>query len=355
VVSLYDGVIGHRRVVDLLEREAASPAQAYLFVGPSSVGKATVARRFAAAVLCPEREADCVRRVVAGVHPDLAVVEPDGRSALTVDQARAAAARAVLAPTEAARKVFLFEEAGLMNDEAANSLLKTLEEPTETTVFVLVAESEHDLPATVASRSRTVVFGRVTDDEIVAALEVRGIPAGLAADAVAASGGRPGLALMLATRADVAAFRKAWLDVPSRLSEQPGDAFRLADELVAAAEPLLEELTRRHEEEAAAHPGEAGVSKQVADRHDRERRRAVTALHVTGLEILASWYRDAAAAPFGAPVRNRDVPGTELAAVTPAVAVALADRVLAAIESLQSHQRAGLALAALFSDLATPH
>jgi hypothetical protein len=197
------------------------------------------------------------------------------------------------------------------------------------------------------------VFGRVTDGEIIAALEDRGVPADLAADAVAASGGRPGLALMLATRPDVAAFRAAWLEVPNRLSEQPGEAFRLADELVAAADPLLEGLARR--QEAEAHTGEAGVSKQIADRHDRERRRALTALHVTGLEILASWYRDAAAAPFGAPVRNRDVPGTALAAVTPAVAVAHADRVLAAIESLQSHQRAGLAFAALFSDLATPH
>jgi hypothetical protein len=69
---------------------------------------------------------------------------------------------------------------------------------------------------------------------------------------------------------------------------------------------------------------------------------------------LASWYRDAAAAQFGAPVRNRDVPGTALAAVSPAAAVACAERVLATIKSLEAHQRADLAFAALFSDLATP-
>jgi DNA polymerase-3 subunit delta' len=354
MVSTFDDVIGHGRVVELLEREAPAPAQAYLFVGPASVGKAAVARRFAAAVLCPDRDPQCVRRAVTGVHPDLAIVEPDGRSALTVDQARAVAARAVLAPAEAARKVFLFEEAGLMNDEAANALLKTLEEPTDTTVFVLVAESEHDLPPTVASRSRTVVFGRVADDDISSALVQRGVPSDRADDAVAASGGRPGLALMLATRPDVAAFRQAWLAVPGKLSDRPGDSFRLADDLVGSAAPLLTTLAERQAAEIEALGGDQGLSKQLGDRHDRERRRALTALQVTGLEILASWYRDAAAAPFGAPVRNRDVPGTALALVNPAAAVASAERVLATIESLQAHQRAELALAALFSDLAAP-
>jgi DNA polymerase-3 subunit delta' len=239
VVSVFADVIGHDRVIPLLERDADAPAQAYLFVGPGSVGKATVARRFAALVLCPDGAPECIRRVIAGVHPDLSIVEPEGRSALTVDQARSAAARAVLAPTEAARKVFLFEEAGMMNDEAANALLKTLEEPTDTTVFVLVCESEYDLPATVASRSRTVVFGRVTDEEVVAALRDRGVGADQAEHAAAASGGRPGLALMLATRPEVAEFRSAWLAVPGKLSERAGDAFRLSDELIGAADPLL--------------------------------------------------------------------------------------------------------------------
>jgi DNA polymerase-3 subunit delta' len=284
-------------------------------------------------------------------HPDLVLVEPDGTTALTVDQARATVARAALAPVEADRKVFLFEEAGMMNDEAANALLKTLEEPTASTVFVLVAESEDELPATVASRSRSVFFGRVTDDEIVAALEERGVDGERARHAAATSGGRPGLALMLATRAEVAAFRNAWLAVPGRLQPEPGHAFRLAEEVVSASAPLLAALEERQQFEIDG-AGDDGTMRVLKERHDRERKRASAALHVTGLEILASWYRDAAAAQFGAQVRNRDVAGADLAAVAPAAAVAKADRVLATIASLEANQRAELALANLFADLA---
>ena len=347
-------VIGHAQVISMLQVEASRPAQTYLFVGPSSVGKATVARHFAAAVLC-DGEPDCVRRVFAGVHPDLEVVEPDGRTALTVDQARATVARAVLSPVESGRKVFLFEEAGMMNDEAANALLKTLEEPSASTMFLLVAESEDELPATVASRSRTIVFGRVPDGEVVDALMGRGVEPDQAERAAVASGGRPGLALMLATRPEVAAFRRAWLSVPTRLEEEPGGAFRLADDLIGAADSLLEGIEDRHSEEIERVGDDGRAVKVVRERHERERRRATGALHTTGLEILASWYRDAAAAQFGAAVRNRDVPGATLTIVTPAVAMADADRVLQTVRSIESNQRPELAFAALFSDLATPH
>jgi DNA polymerase-3 subunit delta' len=350
-MTAFADVIGHGTVTALLEREATTPSQAYLFVGPSSVGKATVARRFASVLLCPDADPDCTRRVVQGLHPDLHLVEPDGRTSLTVDQARATVARAVLSPVEADRKVFLFEEAGMMNDEAANALLKTLEEPTATTVFLLVAESEDDLPATVASRCRTVFFGRVTEEEVVAALESAGVDHGQAARAAATSGGRPGLARMLATRPEVAAFRAAWLDVPQRLTERPGDAFRLAEELVDAAKPLMQALDERQGSELAAAEDDGVSTKALKERHERERRRASSALHVTGLEILASWYRDAAAAQFGAPVRNREVSGTALASVRPVIAVERASRVLATIESLEANQRPDLAFAALFSDL----
>ena len=348
--DLFTGVIGHHGVTDVLARDVANPAHAYLFVGPMGVGKAAVARRFAAGILCGAEDG-CRSRVLRGLHPDVVLVEPDGRSAITVEQARNTVAMANLAPVEGDRKLFILEEGGSMNDEAANALLKTLEEPTASTIFIVVAESEDDLPETVASRCRTVVFGRVPEEDIAAGLVGHGIDPERAEQAARISGGRPGLAISLATRADVAAFRNTWLSVPLRLSEHPGEGYRLADEVTAAADPLLAALKERQAEEAAALDREGGLSKAVEQRQSRELKRASIALHVSGLEILAGFYRDAAAAQLGAPVRNPDIPAPALARLNPRRAVRNADRVLEAIESIEANQRPQLALAALFSDL----
>ncbi|NNC91983.1 MAG: DNA polymerase III subunit [Acidimicrobiia bacterium] len=341
-MNLFEGVIGHDRVVQMLEREAERPAHAYLFTGPSGVGKATVARRFAGALLAPG-DPEGLRRVDDATHPDLHLVEPEGRTALTVDQARATVARASRTPVEADRKVFLFEEAGMMNDEAANALLKTLEEPSASVVFILIAESEDDLPATVASRCRVVRFGRAGEAEIRQALVDLDYHPDQASEAARISGGRPGLALVLVEESDAADYRKVWLDVPGKLSLAAGDAFRLAEEVVGAAKPLLSAIEDTY----------AGAeTREAKDRVDRATRRASLALQLSGLEILASWYRDAAAAQFGAAVRNTDVPGVDFASIRPQAAVQRAERVLATVEVLEGNQRPVLAFASLFADLA---
>jgi DNA polymerase-3 subunit delta' len=349
MVNPFDGVVGHPGVIDLLNREIAEPAQSYLFTGPSNVGKATIARRFAAALLCGDDE-NCIRRVAAGIHPDLVLVEPEGRASITVDQARRVVSQATRSPLESDRKLFLFEEGGMMNDEAANALLKTLEEPAKAAVFIIVTESENDLPDTVASRCRTVVLGRVSEEEVADGLAAMGIERTRAEETARIAGGRPGLAVALATEAEVADYRRLWLTIPMRLGEHPGDAFLLADEVIASAEPLLAALKARQQEERDALGDDA--TKALKERQARELKRATDALYVTGLEILASFYRDVAAAQYGAPVRNADVPISALSSVTPRHAVAAAERVLASVGALSANQRPKLAFANLFSDLA---
>ena len=350
MTDLFADYIGHRSVVDLLRAEAEHPAQAYMFTGPASTGKAAAALRFVA-MLIGREDPDAQRRVMGGAHPDVVVIEPAGRASITVEQARRTVSQASLAPLEGGRKVFLFEEAGAMNDEAANALLKTIEEPSASTVFVLVTESEDDLPDTVASRCRTVVFGRVPEEEVVEGLLALGIEPTQAEQAARISGGRPGLAVALATRTEVAEFRHLWLSIPMQLPANPGDAYVLAEEAAHACEPLLAAIKDRQRREVATYESEGGEGRSLRDRHERELKRASSAIYVSGLEILAGFYRDVAAAQFGGAVRNPDLSAAMLTAVAPPAAVANAQRVMETIESLQSNQRPQLALAALFSDL----
>ena len=345
-------LVGHGGTLELLTSELETPAQAYLFVGPSNVGKASVARRFAAALVGGD-DAEAVRRAKSGSHPDLVLVAPEGRSAITVDQARAIISAAVRSPLEADRKVFLLEEASMLNIEAANALLKTIEEPIESTTFVLVAESEDDLPSTIASRCRTIVFGRVPESDIEEGLVELGVDVQSARDAARISGGRPGLAVALAREPRVGSFRDVWLAGPGKLSDQPGDAYRITSDVLDETEPLLNAVKARQEAELERDHPNGEIPRSVTERQERELARASDALIVTGLELLASFYRDTAAAQLGAPVQNTDLPVSELTRVTTETAVQNAYRVLDTIESLQSNQRAHLALATLFLDLGT--
>jgi DNA polymerase III delta' subunit len=337
----FDGVIGHERVVDLLRREVTTPAQAYLFTGPDSVGKGTLAVRFAAALLCPEQgqhDVECrsCRLVRMGAHPDVTVVEPEGATSLGVDQARTVVTRASLRPVESDRSLFLFPEAGSMTEQAANALLKTLEEPTASVVFLLVAESEDDFPATVASRCRTIHVGRVPLSTMVAALEERDMDRASAESVAVVSGGRPGLALALMDQPEVAQFRDLWLSIPGQVTPHPGDGQRLASAVLAEISPLVDQSV---------------TGEMSKDREQRARRRAEQSLLVNGLEILASWYTDSASLQMGGPVRNSDLPLGEFTDVTPRKAVASAEKILDAVVDIQANLRRELVLANLFAGL----
>lgn len=336
MISLFDDVIGHAGVLALLESELKRPAQAYLFVGPESVGKGAVALRFAAALLGGETDERARRLALSGTHPDLTILEPEGATSLGVEQARDVVSRASMAPVESSRTVFLFPDAGAMTDQASNALLKTLEEPSASVVFVLVAESEDDFPPTVASRCRTIHMGRVPSEELVVALEARGLSSRDAEGVSIVAGGRPGLALALMSQPEVARFREMWLSIPDQVSPHPGDGQRLASVLLDELKPLVDESV----------PDD--LPKEKAQ---RARRRVEMSLLVSGLEILASWYADSASLQLGGPIRNHDVELTSFTDVSPRKAVGSAEKVLDAVVDIQSNLRRELVLANLFSSL----
>jgi DNA polymerase III subunit delta' len=184
-------------------------AHAYLFVGPAGVGRRAGALAFAQALLCETGGEDACgtctacRKAAAGAHPDLRIIAPGGRTesgaerrAVGIEQIRDLKREASYPPYEARWKVFIVEDAEAMRAEAANSLLKVLEEPPAQSVIILISESASALLPTIVSRSQIVRFTFVPAAEIAAALTARaGVPAEQAPFLGALAGGRPGLAL----------------------------------------------------------------------------------------------------------------------------------------------------------------
>jgi len=181
---------------------------ALLFASPRGYGKRALAEAFATALLCQQRNADgsaCGRcrsclLVAAGSHPDLARVtfeiRDDGRprTELTVDQLRALGQRLALSSQFGGWQVALIDPADAMNPNAANALLKTLEEPSTNTVIVLVADDPSRLPPTIRSRCQKIDVPMPTREEALAWLRARGIDAAAAAATLDASMNNPGQA-----------------------------------------------------------------------------------------------------------------------------------------------------------------
>src|SRR4051794_36268003 len=135
-------------------RDDGALSHAYLLHGLPGTGKRAAARAFASALLSrgSVEPADAERRVLAGVHPDLAWVEPRGAHDILVDDVRTQVVRqAALRPFEAPLRVFVIADADRMNEESQNALLKTLEEPSDFAVYVLTSSAPGRLLDTIPS------------------------------------------------------------------------------------------------------------------------------------------------------------------------------------------------------------
>lgn len=162
-------------MVQTLKRAAAPGGRlshAYLLHGTAGTGKRTLARIFAAGLVCTAGEgrpcgkcAACRKAEKAG-HPDLIIVRPpEGKSMITVDQIRALREEVHLRPNEARYRVVMIEGAEMMNSSAANALLKVLEEPPPYLIFILTADNRTLLPETIASRCICLELCEVSPDQ----------------------------------------------------------------------------------------------------------------------------------------------------------------------------------------------
>lgn len=352
VPELFDGVPGQGAAVAALRAAARRPVHAYLFCGPPGTGRRAAARAFAAALLCPDGGcghcADC-RRALAGTHPDLVTLERTGAS-VSVDEARELIGLAQRTPFSAARQVLVVADVHLAV-RSAPALLKTVEEPPPTTVFVLLAEHVPPELSTVASRCVRIDFPPLAAGEVARWLAGRGLDPSRAAQVADGAGGNLDRAMLLAADEGYAARIEQWRSVPSRLDGHGATAGALVRELLASADAGLEPLRSRHAEElaeleaAAEAAGERGVPgrRELVERQHREERRWRTDEIRTGLAVLARAYRDRLAdGVAGGPAAPGHGPEDELKGYEAAV-----DLVTGAAASLDHNPNETLLLEAL--------
>ena len=174
----FDEVYGQHAIVQTLTNQIKTNriAHAYLFCGPRGTGKTSIAKIFAKAINCsnpnngsPCLQCKCCQETAQGLNVD--IIEIDAASNNGVDNIRELIEESRYRPQHGKYKVYIIDEVHMLSNSAFNALLKTLEEPTGNTIFILATTEVHKVPPTIFSRCQIYNFKLLTNEEIVKALQ----------------------------------------------------------------------------------------------------------------------------------------------------------------------------------------
>lgn len=247
---LFSEVVGHAQAKTILQNALAGQraAHAYLFNGPAGVGKTTLAAALAAALLCghgvTEACGSCpICRKFAGQNcPDFFELVPAGNN-IKIEQVRELQKKARFKPYEAAAKVYIINQAETMTVEAANCLLKILEDPPVNTVFLLTAVNQYRLLPTIISRCQLVPLTRVSQEEIGEMLIKKyGVDREKAAVLASLCDGLPGVAVQMAASGKGLDIRESVFQLAEQISNENASQLLKAAEDFEKKKELLPEI-----------------------------------------------------------------------------------------------------------------
>ena len=174
-------IVGHARTIKILDTSADVNmlSHAYLLLGPPNIGKTTLAINLAQKVNCssidsPCQECSSCARIRKGSHPDVEFISlnsVEAKAEIGIDTIREMQHKAIFKPYEGRRRVFIIKEAEKLSIEAANCLLKTLEEPPSELLMILTSISKDMLPPTLSSRCKEISMNPLSENEVIQALE----------------------------------------------------------------------------------------------------------------------------------------------------------------------------------------
>lgn len=174
MAKLFSDIAGQKRAISILSAHlgTGSLSHAYLLSGREGTGKEYLAKEFSRYILCPDTkddECESCRKFRLEAHPDF--IHVNGKEGIKIEQIRETIERIELSPVMSEKKVCLISKTENIGIEAANALLKTLEEPPADTIIILTTNSEKRLPQTIISRCQIVKLDEVSEKEILRILE----------------------------------------------------------------------------------------------------------------------------------------------------------------------------------------
>jgi DNA polymerase-3 subunit delta' len=327
--SVWASLVGQGRAIEALRAAASGHgmSHAFLFTGPPGSGRSNAAIAFAAALECEEQPPGCgvchsCHTALAGSHADITVVRTDKLS-IGVDEVRDLVRRSALAPVGRRWQVMIVEDADRLTEQAANALLKAIEEPTDRTVWMLCAPTVEDLLPTIRSRCRLVTLATPSVEEVAGFLtRADGVEPPLASYCARASQGHIGRARALARDEGARNRRKEVVSIPAGLTSLAScmnAAQNLLETTQEEADLITGELDARERAdldvsygvvERGRRPREYAPALAALERAQKTRakRRHLDVVD-RGLMDLVSVYRDAVAVATGAkgPLVNEEI------------------------------------------------
>lgn len=301
MTDVFENIYGQPQVREFLRAsiKGAKVSHAYLFTGPAGSNKTMAAYAFAQAILCPEQgcqNCDCCKLVIRRKHPDVRYYAPEGAGGYLVDQIRDIVAETSLSPIQASKKVYIIDRVDLLGTQAANAFLKTLEEPPEDVVLILLGRTRESVLPTIVSRCQVVPFRHIPASEAAGILmQNSGASRLLANIAIQACGGSISKAHDFLKSNERMSFRARVLEVMSSLMlADDWDIITYAQDLVTRAKAPLD-IVRAAQEEELAESADF-LAKSAIRQIEARNKRMLTATASESLgqtiAIIRSWLRD---------------------------------------------------------------
>lgn len=374
--DVWSDLVGQDAAVAVLRRAVAEGAHAmshaWLITGPPGSGRSNAARAFAAALQCENGgcgHCRACRTALRGAHPDVTLIATEQLS-IGIKDVREYARRSMMAPVVGRWQVMVVEDADRIQERAANALLKSIEEPSPATVWLLCAPTPDDVLVTIRSRTRSVRLTTPAVEDVARLLVHRdGLDPALADAAARAAQGHVGRARHLARDPQARARRQAVLSIPQHLTSV-ASAVRAATMVVDDAKLEAEsqagrvDADERDELERALGMGTKGkrprnTAASLKDLDDQQRLRTTRLQRDAidrALTELTTWYRDVLSVQVGSGadlvnVDHGDEIRAQAARSTPDRTIERMEAILACREALAANVPPQLAVEAMMVQL----